>query len=269
MRSAPRHHRTDGKLLDAGRTSRHDPNAPKPSKFARTTRQALSQDELQRELGDALRRMQLDLDPTVCKRLLEYLALLAKWNAVYNLTAIRDLREMLVQHLFDCLAIIGPLRGQRLLAASSVVVDVGSGGGLPGVVIAIVEPRAQVHCVDTVSKKAAFIGQVRAELSLMNLHAHHARIEALQVPADLPPANLIVSRAFSSLEQFVSCSAHLLSPEGAWAAMKGRLPEDEIAALPAQAQLDTTITLQVPMLDASRHLLILRPCPKGDGSLNI
>jgi len=135
---------------------------------------------------------------------------------------------------------------------------VGSGGGLPGAVIAIVESGAQVHCVDAVSKKAAFVAQLRGELGLSNLHAHHARVEQLSAPADLPRASLIVSRAFASLEDFVNASAHLRAPGGVWAAMKGRLPEDEISALAPSVELVAAITLRVPKLDARRHLLILQ-----------
>ncbi|MEK9774627.1 MAG: 16S rRNA (guanine(527)-N(7))-methyltransferase RsmG, partial [Quisquiliibacterium sp.] len=203
--------------------------------------------------------LHLSASQAVRESLLDYLAQLHKWNAVYNLTAIRDPDQMLVQHLFDCLAIISPLRAQGLLGEQAVVLDVGSGGGLPGALIAIVEPGAQVHCVDAVGKKAAFIAQLRAELALSNLHAHHARIEHLSAPADLPAASLIVSRAFSTLAQFIACSAHLLAPGGAWAAMKGRLPDDELGVLAPEVRVAQAITLQVPNLQATRHLLILRP----------
>jgi len=213
---------------------------------------------LAQALDEALPALGLALDAAARDKLLAYLGLLAKWNAVYNLTAIRDVREMLVQHLFDSLSIVAPLRERGLLAEGAVVLDVGSGGGLPGAVIAIVEPGAQVHCVDAVSKKAAFVAQLRGELGLSNLHAHHARVEQLSAPADLPRASLIVSRAFASLEDFVNASAHLRAPGGVWAAMKGRLPEDEIAALAPTVELAAAITLRVPNLDARRHLLILQ-----------
>ena len=195
------------------------------------------------------------------ERLLGYLALLEKWNAVYNLTAIRNPQQMLVQHLFDSLAIVAPLRERGLLAPGGCVLDVGSGAGLPGVVLAVVEPGVEVHCVDAVAKKAAFVTQVAAELDLANLHAHHARVEALRCGAGqaLPPASLIVSRAFASLADFASLTAHLLAPGGHWAAMKGRVPEDELCALPASVSLVATITLRVPRLDAQRHLLVMQP----------
>lgn len=214
--------------------------------------------EANRALDAALTALGLDLDADARAKLLDYLALLVKWNAVYNLTAIRDPRAMLVQHLFDCLAILPALRARGLLADGAVVLDVGSGAGLPGAVIAIVAPGIEVHCVDAVGKKAAFLAQLRAELRLPNLHAHHARVESLRAGTDLPAATLIVSRAFASVGEFVRASAHLLAHGGAWAAMKGRLPEDELAALPSEVELAAAITLAVPELDARRHLLILQ-----------
>ncbi len=214
-------------------------------------------------LAEAASALGLALDAQQQARLLAYCALLRKWNAVYNLTAIRDPGAMLVQHLFDCLAILPALRGAAggpdRLAEGAVVLDVGSGGGLPGVVLAICAPQAAVHCVDTVGKKAAFLTQVRAELGLSNLSAHHARVEDLQAGRELPAATLIVSRAFSSLDQFVRLTAHLLAPTGVWAAMKGQWPEDELAGLPAGVRPGPAFTLAVPQLEARRHLLILEP----------
>ena len=209
-------------------------------------------------LARACDALGLALEPHARRRLLDYLGLLAKWNAVYNLTAIRDPGAMLVSHLFDCLAIVPPLRERGLLGPGATVLDVGSGAGLPGALIAVLEPSAGVHCVDAVSKKAAFVAQLRAELDLPNLHSHHARVEQLRAPGDLPPATLIVSRAFASLSQFVECSAHLLAPGGTWAAMKGQLPDDEIAALPPSVDVSAAIKLEVPGLDAQRHLLLVR-----------
>ena len=209
-------------------------------------------------LAQALTSLHLPLEPEIRRRLLDYLGLLAKWNAVYNLTAIRDPGQMLVAHLFDCLAIVAPLRERALLEAGTTVLDVGSGAGLPGALLAMLAPEVEVHCVDAVGKKAAFVAQLRAELGLANLHAHHARVERLRAPRDLAPAALIVSRAFASLAQFVECSAHLLAPGGSWAAMKGQMPDDEIAALPASIVLSAAIKLEVPGLEAQRHLLLLR-----------
>jgi 16S rRNA (guanine527-N7)-methyltransferase len=219
---------------------------------------ARGQADAETALAQALAALHLPLEPETRRRLLDYLGLLAKWNAVYNLTAIRDPHQMLVAHLFDCLAIVAPLRERALLEARTTVLDVGSGAGLPGALLAMLAPEVEVHCVDAVSKKAAFVAQLRAELGLANLHAHHARVERLQAPRDLAPAALIVSRAFASLAQFVECSAHLLAPGGTWAAMKGQMPDDEIAALPASIELSAAIKLEVPGLEAQRHLLLLR-----------
>lgn len=231
--------------------TRARPAAPAPSVAADPAAEA-------RALAQACVELGLDLDGAQQRRLLDYCALLRKWNAVYNLTAVRDPGAMLVQHLFDCLAIIPVLRGsQDHLGDGAVVLDVGSGGGLPGVVLAICRPGIEVHCVDTVGKKAAFITQVRAELGLANLSAHHARVEELRAPRDLPPATLIVSRAFSSIAQFVGLTAHLRAPRGVWAAMKGQWPGDELAALPATVRPGPAYTLRVPQLDAQRHVLLI------------
>jgi 16S rRNA (guanine527-N7)-methyltransferase len=236
----------------------------------------VSAEEAGQRLDDAL--SQLNLSPTAGQReqLLGHLALLAKWNAVYNLTAIRDPGQMLAQHLFDCLAVLPALRDPQLagrdhLADGAVVLDVGSGGGLPGVVLAICAPGVQVHCVDAVAKKAAFVRQVRAELGLTNLHAHHARVEQLRIDRNVtdglpeagtvPPVTLAVSRAFASLADFVRLTRDLLAPDGVWAAMKGAMPEDELRELPVGVHLLAAITLGVPQLDARRHLLLLQGRP--------
>ena len=223
--------------------------------------------EAGRRLDEALAQLQLEPDAGQRRQLLAHLALLAKWNAVYNLTALRDPDQMLTQHLFDCLAVLPVLRdparaGRDHLADGAVVLDVGSGGGLPGVVLAICAPGVQVHCVDAVAKKAAFVRQVRAELGLTNLFAHHARVETLRVrhageAGALPPVTLAISRAFASLADFVRLTQGLLAPDGVWAAMKKAMPEDELRALPAGVQLLAAITLGVPQLDARRHLLLL------------
>ncbi|MBK1612626.1 16S rRNA (guanine(527)-N(7))-methyltransferase RsmG [Rubrivivax gelatinosus] len=178
-----------------------------------------------------------------------YLALLQRWNSTYNLTAVRDPEQMLTQHLADCLAVVKPL-AQRLPAGR--VLDVGSGGGLPGVVLAVM--GWDVSCVDTVGKKAAFIRQVAAELRLAKLHAVHSRVEQWRAPA----FDLITSRAFASLADFVTLTGSHLKPGGCWMAMKGRLPEDEIAALPADIEVFHVEQLAVPGLDAQRCLVWMR-----------
>ena len=188
------------------------------------------------------------------ERLAAYLDLLQRWNATYNLTAVRDRPAMLSQHLADCLAVVKPLLS-RLIAGR--LLDVGSGGGLPGVVLAALVPGLDVTCVDTVGKKAAFIRQVAGQLALTNLHAAHARVEALQAPA----FDVITSRAFASLVDFTSLTAHLLAPGGVWMAMKGKRPDDELSALSAAVNVFHVEQLCVPGLDADRCLVWMRPAP--------
>ena len=190
-------------------------------------------------------------------QLLDFLALLQKWNKVYNLTAVRDPQEMLTHHLLDSLAAVAPLR--RRLAGLPVgqgarLLDVGSGGGLPGVVFAICCPEVDVSCVDTVAKKAAFIQQAAAALKLTNLHGIHARVETLAGPFDV-----VSCRAFAALADFTAWSRQALAPHAVWLAMKGRHPSDEIAALPATVQVFHVEPLTVPGLDAERCIVWMRP----------
>lgn len=180
--------------------------------------------------------------------LLRYLDLLQRWNATYNLTAVRDRAAMLTQHLADCLAVIPPLRRR---AGRSRLLDVGSGGGLPGVVVATMLPDWDVTCIDAVAKKAAFVRQAAGALALPNLHAVHARIEDLKAP----PFDVITSRAFASLADFVALTRPHLASGGVWAAMKGRTPDEELADLPAEIDVFHVEPLQVPGLDAQRCLV--------------
>jgi 16S rRNA (guanine527-N7)-methyltransferase len=193
------------------------------------------------------------------KQLLAYLELIKKWNKVFNLTAIRQSEEMLRLHLLDCIWAV--LAIQRLSGKPSVVVDVGSGAGLPGVVMAIVWPDAQIHCVDTVSKKAAFIHQVRAELTLANLHGHHKRIEDFSLPTG---PDMITCRAYATIAQLFDTSRHLMRPHTRIAAMKAKLTviEEELGLAKEQLQLTGFIhrqiePLHVPMLEGERHLVLL------------
>lgn len=186
--------------------------------------------------------------------LLGFIDLLQRWNATYNLTAVRDPAQMLTQHLADCLAIIPPLRAHLAEVPARRLLDVGSGGGLPGVVIATMLPDLDVTCVDTVGKKAAFVRQVAGELSLRNLRAEHSRVETLVTPA----FEIITSRAFASLADFVSLTGGLLAPGGAWMAMKGKSPDAEVAALPAGVTVFHVEQLEIPGLDAERCLVWLR-----------
>jgi 16S rRNA (guanine527-N7)-methyltransferase len=184
--------------------------------------------------------------------LASYLELLQRWNATYNLTAVRDPAAMLTQHLADCLAVAGPIRAR---CSAGRVLDVGSGGGLPGVVLAIMVPTLDVTCVDAVGKKAAFVRQVASALALPNLHAEHARVETLR----LAPFDLITSRAFATLADFTALTRPLLAAGGCWAAMKGKHPTDEIGALPPAVSVFHVEPLQVPGLDAERCLVWMRP----------
>ncbi len=188
--------------------------------------------------------------------LLTYQALIEKWTKVYNLTAVRDAQEMLTHHLLDSLAVIKPLQ-QQLLACSTApkidLLDVGSGAGLPGVVIAICCPGITVDCVDTVAKKAAFIQQVALTLKLPNLRGVHARVENLT-----GKYQVICSRAFASLGDFTKWSAAALAEQGIWLAMKGKNPAGEIAVLPAGVKVFHVEQIQVPGLAAERCIVWLR-----------
>lgn len=208
-------------------------------------------------LAAASRTLALDLDPHAIERLCGYTALLSRWNAVYNLTALRDPAQMLSHHLLDCLAVLPPLR-RHAAGRPLQVLDVGSGGGLPGVVLAIAQPAWRVVCVDTVAKKAGFIRQVAAELGLSNLSSVHARVEALPLPPE-GGFDLITSRAFASLPDFCRLTRRLLTPDGVWAAMKGVAPHDEQAALPSDIDVFHVEQVQVPALDAHRCLVWMRP----------
>lgn len=207
------------------------------------------------ELRAGLKALPLDLGDVQVGQLLDYLDLIAKWTQVYNLTAVRDPAEMLTHHLLDSLTVIGPLRRHLPEAGLSraSLLDVGSGAGLPGVVIAICCPEVAVSCVDTVAKKAAFIKQAALALRLPNLTGLHARVETIHQPFDV-----ICSRAFASLHDFTQWSAGALAPAGVWMAMKGKHPADEIAALSASTEVFHVEQLQVPGLDAERCIVWMR-----------
>lgn len=204
----------------------------------------------------AAQALGLVLSDTEADTLLAYLGLIAKWNKVYNLTAVRDPEQMLTQHLVDCLAAVPPLR--RALAEQGgphpALLDVGAGAGLPGVVFAILHPQLRVDCVDTVAKKAAFVQQAAVELGLANLRGLHARVESLGANYDL-----VCSRAFASLVDFTTWSRAALKPTAVWLGMKGKEPHNEIAVLPATVQVFHVEHLQVPGLDAERCIVWMRP----------
>ena len=208
-------------------------------------------------------QLDLDLTPQQCDRLVVYVNLLQRWNQVHNLTAIGS-AGALTHHLLDCLAIVRPLEralsryANALSAPASGApvhfLDAGAGAGLPGIPLAIAQPHWHGTLVDAVQKKCAFLQQARIELHLRNITVHHARLES----SGLPPHDLIVSRAFASLRDFVVCTQALLRPQGLWAAMKGRSPVEELADLPEGVEAVETVTLRVPRLREQRHLVILR-----------
>ncbi len=204
----------------------------------------------------------LQLGTTQVNALLAYLALIERWNRVYNLTALRQPDEMLTHHLLDSLAIVPALQRHLEsagLTASARLLDVGSGAGLPGVVLAIALPQLRVTCIDTVGKKASFIQQVAAELGLRQLRSQHARVETWAGHAGEPPFDIVTSRAFSSLADFVGLTRRHLAPQGVWLAMKGKRPSDEEHDLPADLDVFHVEQLQVPGLEAERCLLWVRP----------
>ena len=208
------------------------------------------------ELDDALERdaaaLGLSLQPAQRDQLVAYLQLLLRWNATYNLTAVRDADAMRTQHLADCLAVVPALR-RHVGDRAARLLDVGSGGGLPGVVLAVLVPSLDVTCVDTVGKKAAFVRQVAAELRLPNLHAQHALVEQMAGHFDV-----VTARAFATLADIVALTRERLADSGVWLAMKGRRPDDEISALPADVDVFHVEPLSVPSLNAERCLVWMR-----------
>jgi 16S rRNA (guanine527-N7)-methyltransferase len=197
-------------------------------------------------LDHGLAELGIDLPADAQGKLLAFRDLLLKWNKTYNLTALRDPEQAISHHLLDSLAILPHVGEEALL-------DVGSGGGLPGIPLAIARPDLSVHMVDTVQKKTTFLQQAAIQLGLKNVAVDHARVEALT-----GQYAQISSRAFAELKLFVDLTRHLLAPDGRWLAMKGVRPDDEIAALPADIVVEQIIPLHVPGLDAERHLIILK-----------
>ena len=210
---------------------------------------AFDRNKLQQMLRDGAHALHVALSDTQLSQLLDYLALLAKWNSVYNLTAVRDPAHMVTQHLLDSLAAL------PAFAQARNVLDVGAGGGLPGIVLAIARPDLNVSLIDTVHKKTAFLTQVKAELQLANVNVYTGRVEQLQVSQQF---DVITSRAFADLSDFVNWSGHLLQEQGRFIAMKGVAPADEIARLPAGWQVTEVRALQVPGLNAERHLVFIQ-----------
>lgn len=199
-------------------------------------------------LDAGLLRLGLALSPEGRQRLLDYAALLAKWNRVYNLTAIRDPEQVLTHHLLDSLVVVPHLDGITTIA------DAGSGGGLPGIVLAIARPTLSVTSIETVSKKASFQQQARIELGLTNFVVLNERVENVRPETGF---DAVISRAFTELADFVRLTRHLVRPGGRLLAMKGVRPDTEIARLPDDVRVVETRSLDVPGLGAERHLVIL------------
>ena len=203
-------------------------------------------------LSEGLQSLSLELTQAQQQALLDYIALLGKWNKVYNLTAVREPEQMLSQHVLDCLAVLPPLK--QVFPEALDLIDVGAGGGLPSVVFAIACPHWQITAVDTVAKKAAFIQTTAHSLRLVNLRAVHSRVEALTGGFDV-----VTCRAYASLRDFCDSSRHLLKPNGVWMAMKAKLSAEELTDLPATVRVDKVEPLAVPGLDADRCLVWMRP----------
>lgn len=197
-------------------------------------------------LTDALVSLGLDAEPRQEVALLDYLNLMGKWNRTYNLTAIHEPGRMLTHHLLDSLAIAPHVGAGPLL-------DVGSGGGLPGIPLAILRPELKVTLLDASQKKCSFMQQAAIELGLTNVEVVHARVEAFRPASGYAQ---IVSRAFSELNEFLGLTRHLLAPGGEWLAMKGLYPNEEIAQLKG-ARVKRDLPLHVPGLDADRHLIVM------------
>lgn len=199
-------------------------------------------------LNDGITELKLDLSVEQAEKLLDYLALLAKWNSVYNLTSVRDPMQMLTLHVLDSLAAV------PAFAQAKNVLDVGAGGGLPGMVLAIARPDVKVSMIDTVHKKTAFLTQVKAELGLANVTVYTKRVEQLEVKQKF---DVITSRAFADLSDFVNWSSHVLEEGGQFIALKGVAPPDERERLPADWKVTKLQPIQVPGLNAERHLVFI------------
>ncbi|MGH8856005.1 MAG: 16S rRNA (guanine(527)-N(7))-methyltransferase RsmG [Telluria sp.] len=200
-------------------------------------------------LGEGVREMNLDLTPAQQDQLLDYLALMNKWNSVYNLTSLRDPMQMVTHHLLDSLAAVPAFAGAHN------VLDVGAGGGLPGIVLAIARPDMKVSMIDTVHKKTAFLKQVKAELELANVTVHTMKVQDLQVSDKF---DVITSRAFADLSDFLEWSGHLLAEGGKFIALKGTAPPEEQERVPGEWKVSGLQPLQVPRLGAERHLVFVQ-----------
>lgn len=201
------------------------------------------------ELAQGIAELRLELAADAQQRLLDYLALIRKWNKVYNLTAVREEEKMVSHHLLDCLAVVPHVSAPR-------IVDVGSGAGLPGIPLATALPHSQITLLETSHKKATFLRQAVIELKLANVEVICERAEAWHPPAGF---DVVISRAFSGLPEFAATAGHLCAKGGMLAAMKGVYPHEELAQLPSGVNLRNVISLSVPGLRAERHLVLMQP----------
>ena len=203
-------------------------------------------ESLRQRLRAGVSELHLALDDAAIERLLDYVDLLQRWNAAYNLTAVRDPAEMVTRHLLDSLAILPHVRGATLA-------DLGSGAGLPGIPLAIAAPEREVLLVDSNGKKARFLREAVRRLGLARTRVAESRVENVAGTFDC-----ITARAFASLGEMLAWGGHLLAPDGRWLALKGRFPQDELAALPDEFVIENIVPLRVPGLDAERHLVVIR-----------
>ena len=201
------------------------------------------------QLQEGLQSMGLSLTTAQQLLLLEYVALLKKWNSTYNLTALRDEHTMISHHVLDSLTLLPYIQHAQTL------MDVGSGGGMPGIPTAICRPDLQITLLDANTKKTSFLQQAVIELGLHNVSVASGRVEAMHDKK----VDVVTSRAFAELAEFISLTKHLLNENGYWAAMKGVYPYEELEHVPASVVVEKVDKLTVPMLNAERHMVIMRP----------
>lgn len=203
-------------------------------------------ERLRQRLVAGVAALRIELPEAAIERLLAYVQILARWNATYNLSAVRDIDEMVTRHLLDSLAALPYVRGETLI-------DLGSGGGLPGIPFAIAAPGRAVTLVDSNGKKTRFLRAAVRELKLDNVRVLESRVEAVE-----GTYHCVTARAFASLADMLGWGARLLAPDGIWLALKGRFPDEELAGIPAGFEVDRIEPLHVPGLDAERHVVVIK-----------
>jgi 16S rRNA (guanine527-N7)-methyltransferase len=211
---------------------------------------------LRQRLREGLTALKLDLDDSTVERLLDYVALLVRWNAAYNLTAVRDAGEMVTRHLLDSLAVLPFVSGNSLA-------DLGTGAGLPGMPLALAKPAMDVRLVDSNGKKTRFLREAVRHLKLARTRVDECRVEAVEGKFDC-----VTARAFATLADMLAWGGHLLEADGCWLALKGRFPQDELDNLPTGFTVEAVHRLDVPGLDAERHLVIIKRGPDGSAARN-